>query len=159
MKIDNKRNIYRIWISRLAMTIVFALLILVLIFISWFDDLASGITKYHLIILVSGIYVGVNWVNYLKHPYFISYSDQGEMLVVRYYPVSMFTSRKNSIEIPKKQFAKFELKLFFFGNQQKLILVQNFRGKEAKYPPISLSALDREDREKMIESLGKYIPS
>ncbi len=159
MKIDNKRNIYRIWISRLAMTIVFALLILVLIFISWFDDLASGITKYHLIILVSGIYVGVNWFNFLKHPYFISYSDQGEMLVVRYYPVSMFTSRKNSIEIPKKQFAKFELKLFFFGNQQKLILVQNFRGKEAKYPPISLSALDREDREKMIESLEKYIPS
>ncbi len=159
MKIDNKRNIYRIWISRLAMTIVFALLILVLIFISWFDDLASGITKYHLIILVSGIYVGVNWFNFLKHPYFISYSDQGEMLVVRYYPVSMFTSRKNSIEIPKKQFAKFELKLFFFGNQQKLILVQNFRGKEAKYPPISLSALDREDREKMIESLEKYIPA
>jgi hypothetical protein len=157
MKIDNKRNIYRIWLSRLAMTVVFALLILVLIFISWFDDLASGITKYHLIILVSAIYVVVNWVNFLKRPYFVSYSDHGEMLVVRYYPVSMFTSRKNSIEIPKKQFAKFELKKFFFGNQQKLILVQNFRGKEAKYPPISLSALDREDQEKMLESLKSYI--
>ncbi len=159
MKIDNKRNIYRIWISRLVMTIVFALLILVLIFISWFDDLASGISKYHLMILVSGIYVGISWVNFLKRPFFVSYSDQGEMLVVRYYPVSMFNSRKNSIEIPKKQFAKFELKKFLFGKQQKLILVQNFRGKEAKYPPISLSALDREDREKMIESLGKYVSS
>ncbi len=157
MKIDNQRNIYRIWLSRLVMTLVFALIILVLIFVSWFDDLASGITKYHLIILVSAIYVAVNWINFLKRPYFVSYSDQGEMLVVRYYPVSMFTSRKNSIEIPKKQFAKFELKNFFFRTQQKLILIQNFRGKEAKYPPISLSSLAREDREKMLESLGKYV--
>ena len=159
MKIDNQKNIYRIWLSRLVMTVVFALVILVLIFIPWFDSLKSGITKYHLIILVSLIYVVVNWVNYLKRPYFVSYSDQGEMLVIRYYPVSMFTSRKNSIEIPKKQFTSFELRKFFFGTQQKLILIQNFRGKDAKYPPISLSALDREDQEKMLESLGKYIRS
>jgi len=159
MQIDNQRNIYRIWLSRLVMTVVFALVILALIFISWFDDLESGITKYHFIILVSVIYLGINWINFLKRPCFVSYSDQGEMLVVRYYPVSMFTSRKNSIEIPKKQFANFELKNFFFGTQQKLILAQNFRGKVAKYPAISLSALDREDREKMLQSLGNYSPT
>jgi hypothetical protein len=159
MKIDNQRNIYRIWLSRLLMTVVFALVILALVFISWFDDLESGITKYHFMILVSVIYVVINWINYMKHPYFVSYSDQGEMLVIRYYPVSMFTSRKNSIEIPQKQFAKFDLQKFLFGTQQNLILSQNFRGKEAKYPPISLSALDREDREKMLESLAKYVQS
>lgn len=157
MQIDNQRNIYRIWLSRLVMTVVFALVILALIFIPWFENLESGITKYHFIILVSVIYVGVNWFNFLKRPFFVSYSDKGEMLVVRYYPVSMFTSRKNSIEIPQKQFAKFELQKFFLGTQQKLILIQNFRGKEAKYPAISLSALDQEDREKMLESLKSYI--
>ena len=157
MQIDNQRNIYRIWLSRLVMTVIFALVILAFVFISWFDTLESGITKYHFMILVSVIYLAINWVNYLKRPYFVSYSDKGEMLVIRYYPVGMFTSRKNSIEIPKKQFAKFELQKFFFGSQQKLILVQNFRGKEAKYPPISLSALDQEDCEKMLESLKSYI--
>jgi len=156
MKIDNQRNTYRIWLSRLVMTIVFALIILLLVFVSWFDNLATGITKYHLIILISAVYLVINWINFLKRPYFVSYSDQGEMIVVRYYPVSMFTSRKNSIEIPKKQFVKFELKPFFLKSQHYLILHQNFRGKVAKYPRISLSALDKEDRERMLESLAKY---
>lgn len=158
MKIDNQRNTYRIWLSRLVMTMVFALVILVLIFVSWFDDLDSGITKYHMIILISSVYLLINLVNYLKRPYFVSYNDQGEMIVVRYYPISMFTSRKNSIEIPKKQFVKYELQPFLFRTQHKLVLIQNFRGKEAKYAPISLSALEKEDRRKLIQSLEKYAP-
>ena len=101
-------------------------------------------------------FIIVNWFNYLKRPYFISYNDQGEMLVVRYYPVSMFTSRKHSIEIPKKQFVKYELKPFFLKSQHYLILHQNFRGKVAAYPRISLSAMEKEDREKMLASLSKY---
>ena len=156
MKIDNKKNTYRVWVSRLVMTVVFALLIVLLIFVPWFENPDFPISKYHIIIVISGVYLLINWINYMKRPYFVSYNDQGEKIVVRYYPVSMFTSRKNSIEIPKQQFVKYEIKSFFFGTQHYLILVQNFRGKEAKYPKISLSALDKEDREKMLASLNKY---
>ncbi len=156
MKLDNQRNTYRIWLSRLVMTIVYALVILVLVFISWFDNPDFPISKYHIIILISVIYLAINWINYLKRPYFVSYSDQGEMLIVRYYPVSMFTSRKHSIEIPKQQFVNYELKPFFFKSQQYLILHQNFRGKVAKYPRISLSAMDKSDRDSMLQSLDKY---
>jgi hypothetical protein len=138
------------------MTVVFALLIVVLIFVPWFENPDGGISKYHIIIVIAGVYVAINWINYLKRPYFISYNDQGEKLVVRYYPVSMFTSRKNSIEIPKQQFVKYDLKPFLFNTQHYLILHQNFRGKVASYPKISLSALEKEDREKMLGSLGKY---
>ena len=157
MKIDNQKNTYRIWLNRLIMTIVFALIIVVLIFVPWFDNAEDGITKYHIIIVISGIYVVINWINYLKRPYFVSFSDQGDKLVVRYYPISMFTSRKNSIEIPKQQFVKYELKPFLFKTQHYLILQQNFRGKVATYPKISLSALDKKDREKLLETLGKYM--
>lgn len=159
MKIDNQKNTYQIWLSRLIMTIVFALIILLLVFVAWFDNLSAGITKYHMMILISGIYLMINWINYMKRPFFVSYSDQGEMIVVRYYPVSMFTTRKHSIEIPKKLFVKFELKPFFFKSQHYLILYQDFRGKVANYPRISLSALDKEDREKMLKSLNNYVSS
>jgi len=157
MKLDNKRNTYRIWLSRLVMTIVFTLIILLIVFLPWFDESEFWLSKYHVAIFISVIYIAVNWINYLKRPCFISYSDQGEMIVVRYYPISMFTSRKHSIEIPKQQFVKYELQPFFFKTQYKLILVQNFREKEAKYPAISLSAMDGEDREKMLQSLNKYL--
>ena len=156
MILDNKRNTYRIWLSRLVMTVVFTLVILLIIFLPWFDESEFWLTRYHVVILVSAIYIAVNWINYLKRPNFVSYSDQGEMIIVRFYPVSMFTSRKNSIEIPKKQFVKYELQPFLFRTQHKLILTQNFRGKEAKYPPVSLSALDKEDREKILQSLDKF---
>jgi len=156
MLIDNQRNTYRIWLSRLVMTIIFALIILVLVFVGWFDNPDLPITKYHIVILISVVYLSINWLNYLKRPFFVSYSDQGEMLVVRYYPISMFTSRKHSIEIPKQQFVKFELKPFLLKTQHYLILHQNFRGKVASYPRISLSAMDKEDRDRMLQSLGKY---
>ncbi|MCK4880579.1 MAG: hypothetical protein KAS82_07965, partial [Bacteroidales bacterium] len=155
MKVDNQRNTYRIWLIRLVMTIVFTLAILLIVFLPWFDKTVFWLTKYHVVIFISAAYVIVNWINFMKRPFFVSYNDQGEMIVVRYYPLSLFTSRKHSIEIPKKQFVKYELKPFLFGTQHKLILVQNFRNKEAKYPPISLSALEKEDREKMLQSLDK----
>ena len=157
MKVDNKRNTYRIWLSRLITTIVFTMVILLIMFLPWFEKSEFWLSKYHIVILFALIYIVININNYLKHPYFVSYSDHGEKIVVRYYPLSMFTSRKNSIEIPKKQLVKFELKPFFLGTQQRLILYQNFRNKVAQYPPISLSAMDKKDREKMLSSLSKYV--
>ena len=79
----------------------------------------------------------------MKIPYFVSYNDHGEMIVMRYYPLSLFNSKKHSIEIPKPQFVKYELKPFFFGRHQKIILYQHFRNKVVAYPPISLSAAGR----------------
>ena len=68
MKIDNQKNTYRIWLSRLIMTVAFALIIVVLIFIPWFDNPDSQFSKYHVIILISAIYVGINVIKGLKKP-------------------------------------------------------------------------------------------
>jgi hypothetical protein len=157
MKLDNQRNTYRIWISRLITAIVFTMAIIVLIFLPWFDNPESFITKYHLIIVVAVIYIALNTINYLKRPYFIFFSDQGEMLIFRYYPLSLFTSKKHSVEIPKQQFVKYELKEFLFGSQKKIILYQHFRNRVAPYPPVSLSAVDREDVERILATLRKYM--
>jgi len=156
MLIDNQKNTYRVWLSRLVMTIIFTLVILAIVFLPWFDESEFWLTKYHVAIFISAIYILVNWVNYMKRPYYVSFNDQGEMLVIRYYSISMFTSRKHSIEIPKQQFVKYELQPFLLKSQQYLILYQNFRGKVVPYPRISLSAMEKEDREKMLKSLEKY---
>ena len=59
---------------------------------------------------------------FLKKPYFLYFSDNGKMLVFRYYPVSLFNQRKNSIEIPKQFFVKYELRRFLMGTQEELIV-------------------------------------
>ncbi len=141
------------------MTIVFTLIIVALILLPWFSNPDLWLTEYHLIIFIAVVYVVINIVNSRKLPYFVSYSDHGEMIVMRYYPLSLFNSKKHSIEIPKQQFVKYELKPFFFGRHHKIILYQHFRNKVVAYPPISLSALEEEDRARIIASLQKYTRS
>ena len=159
MKVDNQKNTYRIWLRRLITAIVFTLFIVILIFIPWFDNPDLRITEYHLMIFIAVLYVVISILNTLKIPYYVSYNDHGETIVMRYYPLSLFNSKKNSIEIPKQQFVKYELKPFFFGRFQKIILYQHFRNKVVPYPPISLSALEEDDRKRIIASLQKYVKS
>jgi len=159
MRIDTQRNTYRIWLRRLFMTISFTLVMVLLIFVSWFEDPELWFTKYHLIGLVGVIYVLVNIFFSMQVPYFLAYSDHGEMIILRYYPLSLFNSKKHSIEIPKLQFVKYELKPFFFGRHQKIILYQHFRNRLVGYPPISLSALEMDDRDRILASLLKSIKS
>jgi len=157
MKLDNQKNTYRIWLRRMVMAIIFTMAIVVLIFVPWLGGPDSWLTEYHVIILIAVIYVLINIFESRKIPYFISYNDHGDMIVLRYYPLSLFNSKKHSIEIPKQQFVKYELKPFFFGRYQKIILYQHFRNQVAGYPPISLSALEEEDRARMLASLQKYV--
>ena len=149
-------NTYRIWIRRLVMAIVFTIIIIVILLTPWFENPLGTLTKYHLIMAIALVYIIISLVNFLKVPYFVYYSDHGEMIVMRYYSLSIFNHQKHSIEIPKKQFVKFEVQQFFLGSQQRIILYRHFRNKVAKYPPISLSAVNREDREMIFNSLSKY---
>ena len=137
------------------MAIIFTLLIIVILLTPWFDNPDGELTKFHLIAAIAFVYVTISIINHLRVPYFLFFSDNGEMIILRYYSLSIFNQKKNSIEIPKKQFVKFETTKFFFGIEEKLIVYQNFRNKIAKYPPISLSAVDKKERERIKNALRK----
>jgi hypothetical protein len=140
----------------MVFTIIFTASIIAVIFINAFDQPESIITKYHLIIAVSAIFIVLSVIGLLRNPYYFYFDDINEVLVFRYYPVGFFNSKKNSIQIPKQQFVKFETTKFFLGIEEKLVLYQLYRKKVAKYPPISLSAVNKDDRKKLLLTLEKY---
>ena len=116
------------------MTIVFTLAIIVLIFLPWFDNPDLWFTEFHAMILLrSSTWQSASY-NTMKIPYFVSYNDHGDMIVMRYYPLSLFNSKKNSIEIPKQQFVKYELKPFFFGRYQKISSLPAFQEQGGSLP-------------------------
>jgi hypothetical protein len=156
MKIDNQRNIYRIWLRKLIITIIFVMSIIAIVFLNILNKPDSTITKYHLVIAIAIVYIIVSLIGALRNPYYFHFHDTTDMLVIRYYPVSLFNHKKNSIEIPIQQFVKFDIKKFFFGIDEKLIVYQNYRKKVANYPPISLSALNRDDRDRLKIVLTRY---
>jgi hypothetical protein len=155
MKINNKKNIDRIWTRKAVLTIAFTAAIMGVLFFLYISPDAS-ITKYHIIIAISLFFIIVSVIGALHKPYYFYFDDINDVLVFRYYPIGIFNSKKNSIQIPKDHLVKFEMSKFFFGLEEKLVLYQKYRTKVAKYSPISLSAVSKKDREKLKLALGKY---
>ncbi len=156
MKIDNQRNIYRIWLRKLIITIIFTMSIIALVFLNILNKPDSVITKYHVVIAIAAVYIVVSLIGLFRNPYYFHLHDTTDMLVIRFYAVSLFNHKKNSIEIPIQHFVKFEIETFFFGLEEKLVVYQNYRQKVAKYPPISLSAVDKSDRDRLKIVLTRY---
>jgi len=155
MKIINKRETYKIWLQKFIATVIFTPLVIVFSFSNYFDDPFLGLSRAWLILIVTILYLSVIVYHHLLNPYFISYSDQGDNIQIRYYPVRAFNQKKNSIIIPKDKFVKFEIIKSFLG--EKIILYQHFRKGTAKYPSISLSGLTKEDSSRLKSSLSRYI--
>jgi hypothetical protein len=87
---------------------------------------------------------------------FISYSDEGEKIIFRYFIAGIVGGRKNSVEINKSSFSGYKIETSLFGLKQKIILFQKFKEGVAKYPPVYISALTREEKGKIIRSLNSF---
>ncbi|HYW94430.1 MAG TPA: hypothetical protein VE870_02455, partial [Bacteroidales bacterium] len=59
-------------------------------------------------------------------------------------------------EIPRDQFVKYEVKRFFPGIE-KIFLFQRMRKGVARYPGVSLSIVNKADREKLKRALNQYV--
>ena len=156
MKIDNQKTMYRIWISRLTSSVIFTALVVVVIFLEVLEKDNSPVSKAELIILLSLIFIIYSLLGFMRNPYYFYFDDNNDVLVFRYYAIAFFNSKKNSVEIPKQHFVKFETSKFFFGRYEKLVLYQFYRNKIAKYPSISLSAISKSEREKLKLALDGY---
>jgi hypothetical protein len=93
----------------------------------------------------------------LRHQ-FISYSDEGEKIIFRYFSTGIFGGKKNSVEINKKSFMGYKTESRFFGLIRTLSLSQKYKDGIAKYPPFYISALTRKEREKIFNSLNLLFP-
>ncbi len=89
---------------------------------------------------------------------FIYFSDDGENIIFRFFTAGIVAGKKNSVEISKKTFAGFKTESKFFGLSRSIILFQQVGQGTAKYPPIHTSALTRDQRRKMSQTLSVYAP-
>ena len=102
------------------------------------------------------IFVVMVGLNLARENNFIIYKETDDRVIVRYYPLHPFHDKFKSIEISKKTFSHFELKKCRLGLREDLFLFQMSAKGLAKYPGISLSALSKEQRNEVLESLSKY---
>lgn len=84
---------------------------------------------------------------------FIFFSDEGEKIIFRYFSTGLISGKKNSVEIDKRTFAGYKIESRFFGLIQSITLFQRFNEGVAKYPPVYISALSKEEKAKLMKAL------
>jgi hypothetical protein len=155
MVIENRKNTLRVWLVKFVATVIFTPLIMVFSFSIYFNKPVLGFDRIWYIVALCVAYLSVFVYYWLLKPDFVFFNDQGDRIIMRYYTVRAFNKKKYAIEIPKRDFVKFESERFFFGNER-LILYQRLRNGLGKFPPVSLSAVKKTDRKRIKEALTRY---
>jgi len=158
MTFDNSRTIISLRIKLFGATIVF-LAYIVLTYVAKmikYPLLGMSDTAWTLILVC--VYFLIAFLPMFLSYQFIFFSDEDEKIIFRYFTAGIVGGKKNSVEINKNTFSGYKIDSSYFGLIQKITLFQQFNEGVAKYPPIYISALNREERAKVIRSLNLYAP-
>ncbi|MBN2349885.1 MAG: hypothetical protein JXJ22_13655 [Bacteroidales bacterium] len=155
MQLDIKRTIFKIQLRRFILAILFAVIIILILFINYYDKKLFGISKVLIVLVIAAVYIGLITYEMVREPNYIYFSDNGDKIIFRYFSLSLFNKQKSSIEIPKSEFYGYELEKKS-GIKEKIILIQKTRLGVAKYPPVSLTGLNEKEKEKLIRTLDIY---
>lgn len=158
MTFDNSKTIYSLRI-RMFVVIVLLFAYLVLSYIAkiiTFPLLGMSDAIWTLILVSIFIYVAFSPMLYNYQ--YVWFSDEGETIVFRYFTAGIVGGRKNSVRIDKNLFTGFKTESKFFGLSKSIILYQKLGQSVAKYPPVYISALSREQRSSLLASLNQYVP-
>jgi hypothetical protein len=155
MEINNQLRTIKYKIRKFVFLLLFVLLIIFIHFTNVMSEPRFGISKVHLTIVFSGFillyYILEYWIDFQ----YVYFSDLGDRIILRYYSLRPMQGLKNSIEIPKSHFVRFEILRSFLNLRPKLVLYARNKNQIAKYPPVCLSALTKKEREKIILSLQR----
>jgi nitrogen fixation/metabolism regulation signal transduction histidine kinase len=158
MTFDNSRTIISLRIKLFGATIVFLAYIVLTYVAKMIKYPLLGMSDTAWTLILVGIYLLVAFLPMFLNYQFIYFSDDGENIVFRYFTAGVVGGKKNSVEINKKTFSGYKIESKLFGLIQSITLFQRFKEGVAKYPPVYISALTREERDKVLRSLNLYAP-
>lgn len=109
-------------------------------------------------IILVAIWLIIAFIPMYLNYQFVSYSDEEETIVFRYFTTGIVGGKKNSVVINKRTFSGYKLESRFFGLIQSITLFQQINQGVAKYPPVYISALNKDEKAKLLKSLNLYAP-
>jgi hypothetical protein len=157
MIIDLKRKVIKTQLRRFITLLIFIVLILLVLLILDYNKKYFGLTRYALAIIVAGVYVVFVLYQAVLEPNYIYFSDERDRIILRYFSMSFYNDKKQSIEIPREAFSGYEVKKSFGGLKEKLVLLERVNNKDARYPPVSITALTKNQRNNLLAALDRNI--
>lgn len=157
MVFDNKKTTVRIYLWKMIQAIVTVILLIGIMVSGWFEKDVLGVSKYQWVILVTLLYLAMVIIARVRKLNYFYFSDDGDKILFRYYPIHPLVQKKKAVQIPKIGFAGYNISSSVLGLKKSLILQQKVKGKVATYPPIGITALTRNEIDILEKHLDKYV--
>jgi hypothetical protein len=157
MKFDNQKTTIRVSLWKMFLAIFFAVLIIFFLATSWFNKPFLGFERYELIFMSAGLYLFIMLVIYVLGLNYIYFNDDGDQIIIRYYPMRPLARKKKAIQIPKISLAGYEIKSSLFGLRKSLVLHQKTKKGAAKYPAIGITSLTKKEFDIITSQLKRYV--
>ncbi|MDD2635235.1 MAG: hypothetical protein PHW82_07015 [Bacteroidales bacterium] len=147
MVINKKELSARIKLGIMLISLVLIALVVASLIFSW--------SKNHLLeYVLVGVYVLFMAFVFIKNYNYLYYNSDGPKIIIRYIPLSPLTAGNYSIEIPRRDFVRAELKTSFFGLKKNLIVYVRSAQGVAKFKPVSLSILSKKEINEILNELS-----
>ncbi len=158
MKFDNKSEYERIRGQLALVTIFFSTLIALGILYDIYETYLFPIPSW-----IYSIFFALLFALYLiyrskKKYQIIIYDDEEspQHIIVKFYSMTSFIPKYNMIKIPKNSLYKIEVTKVFYNQREELIIYQRLKEGVAKYKPISLTGLSKQNRQLLLETLDSF---
>jgi hypothetical protein len=158
MTFDNSKTIISLRIRLFAATVLLLAYFTVAYLAKIIEFPVLGLSDTVVTLILVAVYLLTALWPMFRNYQFIYFSDDDEYLLFRYFFAGMTGGRKNSISIEKRYFAGYKYVPKYLGFTKSIILYQKTGQGIAKYPPVHITALTYEQREKLLGLLDRYTP-
>jgi len=154
MKIFNEDYQHKVKFYKLIYFVILSTFIAILYATRVFDNNFPKIKKDYFLILFIALYIIVNIIRLAMRYSYFYFDDDTPNLTFRFFHLVPFTSKRLAFSIPKRAFYDFKIERKMFGLRQDLILYQKKQSKVIAYPPISLTAVPKKDKQTLYKKLN-----
>ena len=156
MTFDNSKTIINLRIWLFFATILLIAWIIVVFVAKMIPFPLLGLSETAWTLILVGIYLIILFFPMILSYQYVWFSDDEEHIVIRYFFAGMVGGKKNSVSINKRTFAGYKYEKKKLGFDKSIILYQKIGQGIAKYPPIHISALSRDQKQKLFSLLDQY---
>jgi len=158
MTFDNSKQIISLRIKLFIATVLILAYLAVVYLGKLIKFPVLGISDTVWTIILLSVYLFIFFLPMILNYQYISFSDDDENIVFKYFNAGIAGGKKNSIKIYKSTFTGYKTESRLFGLDKSLILYQKVGQGMAKYPPVHISSLSKDQISKLIRTLNMYVP-
>ena len=156
MIIDIRRTVIRTQLRRFITLILITLIMLMVMLLGSLQNDFLGINKYQWGLIIGAIYIISLIIEGMFELNYIYFSDEEGKIIFRYFSMSVFSRKKNSIEIPIERFGGYKIVESLGGFKKQIIFYHKLKKEKAKYLPVSITSLSKEQLATLKKTLDRY---